>query len=244
MGASIWDRLKAAVGGGDGGDGELGRDDLIARISDGIGALSRYGARGRRVFPEEVRVVIAVGDASLTTIEAFVRDTGFDRDVERRLGNAFPDADGPLPVRGYVVEAGPRSEVSVLEARRAAVALVVAGGDRDGAVTPAPPGRRVIYAGRGEWHGAGQDLRNDLVLTDTIRQVPRRAIRLERRGGALIVHPLDAGDAVCVVSADGRRVRPARMPAGTAELRVGDHLEIDVVDGPSLTVRCVAQEGG
>jgi hypothetical protein len=237
----IWDRLKAAMS-GDAGDGELGRDDLLRQIVDGIGALSRFGARGKRSFPEEVRVTVTVAEGGTQTVEAFLQAPAFERELEARLENAHPDRDGSFPVRGYTVVAGPANRVEVTETRRSSVVLQLEGGDRDGARTPAPAGRKTLYAGRGAWHGPGQDLRNDVVLTESLPWVPRRAFRLERRGTVLVVHPLDGGDMVEVVKADGARTRPARMPHGTAELRVGDHLELRAHESAVLIVRMVKEE--
>ncbi len=240
--AGLWDRVKSWVGGGDAGDGELGRDDLLRQVTEGVGGLSRYGAKGARLFPEEVRVTVTIADGGLLTVQAMLADASFERDLEARMQNAFPDHEGPLPIRGYEVVSGPSSGVVVTEARRSTVLLQIDGGDRTGESTPAPPGRKVLYAGRGLWHGPGEDLRNDIVLTDSLQWVPRRAFRLERRGTVLVVHPLDADDAVEVVRADGTRVRPARMPHGTAELRLGERLELRGRDNTIIAVWLLREE--
>lgn len=228
--AGLWDRLKAVLA-GDAGDGELGRDDLLRQVVDGIGALSRFAARGKRSFPEEVRVTVTVAAGGVQTVEAFLREPAFEVELEAKLANAWPDVEGGFPVRGYAVVAGERDGVSVVETRRTEVQLVIDGGDRHGARVTAPAGRKMLYAGRGPWHGPGQDLRNDVVLTESVAWVPRRSFRLERRGTVLVVHPLDVGDMLEVVHADGRRTRPVRMPSGTAELRVGDHIELRSPEG-------------
>ena len=50
-----------------GGSDELGWDDLVRRVVEGVAALKRYGARGEIVFPGEVTVRITVGEGSVAS---------------------------------------------------------------------------------------------------------------------------------------------------------------------------------
>jgi hypothetical protein len=240
--STILKRIAAWISPGDAGDSELGRDDLLRQIADGVGKLSRFGAKGVRLFPEEVRVQVAVGDGATAVVDQLLRDSSFDLELESRLANQFPDREGSFPLRSYEVQAGSRNQVHVAEAQQSTVVLRFDEGDQSGATIPAPVGRKLLYAGRGPWHGPGEDLRNDIILTHKLQWVPRRALRLERRGSVFIVHPLDIDDAVEVVRPDGGRVRPARMPKGTAELRLGDRLELRGRDEQLIALRLMREE--
>lgn len=223
----VWDRVRASWRGvasaidGVAGDAELGRDDLMRAVVAGIGALSRFGARGRRAFPAEVEVRVAVAEGSAQVVRDFLVDPSFERDLEAKLVNEFPDADDGFPVRRYLVEAG-AGGVTVREVEAAAVQLRVIGGDKDGSVVPLPVGRRLLYVGRGTWHGPTQDLRNDVVLSDVAPWLSRTAARVERRGAVLVLRPVGAGDEVALHRRDGSQVRPSRTPEGLCTWAVGE----------------------
>src|ERR671931_933573 len=146
-------------------EGELGQPDLLRRVTDGIAALARHAGRGLTVLPPEVDVDIRVGRGSVQTIERFVRDPAFDREIEARLLNTLvglrPEA---IPLRRYAVEPGERTRIEVREAAPKRLQLRVQGGDLDGRAAVLPSGRRQYLLGRSEWHGDDQLVANDVVL--------------------------------------------------------------------------------
>src|SRR5688572_33393168 len=96
---------------------ELGQPDLLRRVTEGIVSLARHADRGLPVLPPEVEVRIKVGDGGTQTIERFVQDPAFDREVEARVLNELvrlrPDG---LPVRRYKIgRASCRERVERLE---------------------------------------------------------------------------------------------------------------------------------
>lgn len=228
---SLLHRFKKLL---DGGDQELGREDLLRQVEEGILALRRHGSRGKEVFPPAVRVEIRAAEGSLTTLRNFVEDPAFERELEARLSNRLVAAE-VLPARRYRVEAGPSSEVRVEED---AVALlgraIVVGGDRDGAELVMEAGRREWRIGRGPWHQERADdqrLPNDLVITETIPYVSRAAALFRRSGAALEVESRQQGEFLIVVRKDGSQLRPAMTASGRVPVRPGDRL--DFHDGAS-----------
>lgn len=218
----------------DGGDQELGREDLLRQIEEGILALRRHGARGKEVFPPAVRVEIHAAEGSLATLRAFVEDPLFERELEARLSNRLVAAE-ELPARRYRVESGEHSEVRVEE--EASLLLgraVVVGGDKDGAELTLEAVRREWRLGRGAWHQERADdqrLPNDLVLTDTLSYVSRAAALLRRSGALLEVESRQQGEFLIVVRKDGSQLRPAMAASGRVPVKPGDRL--DFHDGAS-----------
>jgi len=220
---------------------ELGQPDLLRRVTQGIVALARHADRGLPVLPPEVEVRIRVGDGGVQTIERFVQDPAFDREVEARVLNELvrlrPDG---LPVRRYVVEAGERNAVAVKEAPLRRFRLRIQGGDRDGAAVTLPPNRRQYLLGRGDWHGEEMQVANDVVLSESERAVSRRAARLHRSAAGLELESLDQREALVVEKQDGERVRPALTSSGRVALGLGDRIEF--TDGKQGVVTLVVEE--
>jgi hypothetical protein len=220
---------------------ELGQPDLLRRVTQGIVALARHADRGLPVLPPEVEVRIRVGDGGVQTIERFVQDPAFDREIEARVLNELvrlrPDG---LPVRRYVVEAGERNAIEVKEAPLRRFRLRIQGGDRDGAAVTLPPSRRQYLLGRGDWHGEEMQVANDVVLSETERAVSRRAARLHRSAAGLELESLDQREALVVEKQDGERVRPALTSSGRVALAFGDRIEF--TDGKQGVVTLVVEE--
>ena len=220
---------------------ELGQPDLLRRVTQGIVALARHADRGLPVLPPEVEVRIRVGDGGTQTIERFVQDPAFDREIEARVLNELvrlrPDA---LPVRRYVVEAGERNAIEVKEAPLRRFRLRIQGGDRDGAAITLPPSRRQYLLGRGDWHGEEMQVANDVVLSENERAVSRRAARLHRSAAGLELESLDQREALVVEKQDGERVRPALTSSGRVPLAAGDRIEF--TDGKQAVVTIVLEE--
>ena len=220
---------------------ELGQPDLLRRVSAGIVALARHADRGIPVLPPEVEVRIHVGDGGVQTIERFVQDPAFDREVEARVLNELvrlrPDG---LPVRRYVVEVGERNSVEVKEAPLRRFRLRIQGGDRDGAAITLPPNRRQYLLGRGDWHGEEMQVANDVVLSQSERAVSRRAARLHRSAAGLELESLDQREALVVEKQDGDRVRPALTASGRVALASGDRVAF--TDGKQPVVTVVVEE--
>ena len=109
--------LKKIFGGLlEGASGELGQPDLLRKVSEGITRLARHADRGLPILPREVEVHIKVGHGSLQTIEQFVEDPAFDKEVEARLLNELARLRPEnLPLRRYFVEAAERTGVEVRE---------------------------------------------------------------------------------------------------------------------------------
>jgi hypothetical protein len=219
------DRIRRTFAGG---DDELGREDLLRRIEEGILALKRHGARGKEVFPAGVHVRITAAEGSLDTLRAFVADTGFERDLEARLLNRLSDA-GAFPARRYEVAAGERTAVVVEEDTSGVSAVLeVIGGDRDGDRFPVELGRREWRIGRGRWHQERPDdqrLPNDIPLTESAAFVSRAAALLRRSGAFLEVESRQQGEFLVVVRKDGAMLRPAMTASGRIAVGPGDRIE-------------------
>ena len=222
-----------------GGSGELGWDDLVRRVVDGVAAMRRYGARGEVVFPAEVTVRITVGDGSVDVVKGFVDRPELDREVDAALQNRCDVPAEDLPQREYVVSPADRTSVTVVEGAPKGWQFVVEGGDLGGRTLALPPGWTEAAFGRGEWHGGDQHARNDLVICDRTEFVSRRAGRLFRVGNHLEVAALDQGDLLFVRRAGGETVRPARTARGRIAMKPGDAIEI--ADGHGALVRILVQ---
>jgi len=220
---------------------ELGQPDLLRRVTAGIVALARHADRGLPVLPEEVEVRIRVGQGGLQTIERFVQDPTFDREVEARVLNELvrlrPEG---LPVRRYVVEAGERTAVEVKEAPLRRFRLRIQGGDRDGTAITLPAGRRQYLLGRGDWHGEEMQVANDVVVSESERAVSRRAARLHKSAAGLELESLDQREALVVEKQDGERLRPALTASGRVVLAYGDKVEF--TDGRRPVVTIILEE--
>ena len=216
---------------------ELGQPDLLRRVTEGIVALARHADRGLPVLPPEVEVKIRVGDGGVQTIERFVQDPAFDREVEARVLNELVRlrADG-LPVRRYIVETGDKNAVEVKEAPLRRFRLRIQGGDRDGAAVTLPPARRQYLLGRGDWHGDEMQIANDVVLSENERAVSRRAARLHRSAAGLELESLDQREALIVEKQDGDRLRPALTASGRVPLAFGDRVEFTDGKRPVITI--------
>ena len=231
--------VKELIGGAI--QGELGQPDLLRRVTAGIVALARHAERGLPVLPPEVEVRIRVGDGGTQTIERFVQDPAFDREVEARVLNELvrlrPDG---LPVRRYLVEAGDKNSVEVKEAPLRRFRLRIQGGDRDGAAITLPSSRRQYLLGRGDWHGDEMQVANDVVLSESERGVSRRAARLHRSAAGLELESLDQREALIVEKQDGDRVRPALTASGRVPLGFGDRIVF--TDGKNPVITAVLEE--
>jgi hypothetical protein len=220
---------------------ELGQPDLLRRVTSGIVALARHADRGLPVLPPEVEVKVRVGDGGVQTIERFVQDPAFDREVEARVLNELvrlrPDG---LPIRRYVVEAGEKNSVEVKEAPLRRFRLRIQGGDRDGAAVTLAPARREYLLGRGDWHGDEMQVANDVVLTENERAVSRKAARLYRSAAGLELESLDQREALLVEKSDGERVRPALTSSGRVPLAFGDR--VSFTDGKAAVITVVVEE--
>ncbi len=223
---SLFDKIRRSFAGG---EDELGRDDLLRHIEDGILRFKRHGSRGREVFPSGVHVRITAAEGSLATLRAFVRDASFERDLEARLQNRLVAVEA-LPARRYTVQQGDAPGVVVEEDEQAlAGVLIVEGGDHDGHRFPIDLARKDWRIGRGRWHQehpGDQRLPNDVIVTESASFVSRAAAILRRSGAFLEVESRQQGDFLIVVRADGTQLRPAMTASGRAPLRVGDRLEL------------------
>jgi hypothetical protein len=218
----LFDKVRERL---QGGDDELGREDLLRQVEEGILALKRFGKRGKEVFPPGVRVRVTTREAGVVTLRGFVEDPSFEHDLEARLLNrlATPDA---LPARRYAVAAGEENRVVVEED---AIALqgtfVVEGGDHAGDRFPVELTRREWRVGRGRWHQERPDdqrLPNDIVLTESLPFVSRAAALIRRSGAFLEVEARQQGEFLVVVRRDGTQLRPALTAAGRLPFGVGD----------------------
>ncbi len=222
----LFDTIRRTLAGG---DDELGRDDLLRQVEEGILALKRHAARGREVFPAGVRVGIRAAEGSVVTLRAFVADPSFERDLEARLQNRLV-ASETLPARRYKVERGEPTGVTVEEDEQAlAGVLVVEGGDHDGHRFPVDLARKEWRIGRGRWHQERPDdqrLPNDIVVTDSLAWVSRAAAVLRRSGALIEVESRQQGECLLVVRRDGTQLRPALTASGRLPLRVGDRVEL------------------
>ncbi len=222
-----------------GGADELGWDDLIRRIVDEVVRLKRFGARGEVVFPVDVVVRITVGEGSVATVQEFVDRPELDREVGAGLANRCDVALDQLPRREYVVSAADRTSITVVEGAPQVWRFVIEGGDRARAALSLPAGWAEAAFGRGEWHGADQHARNDLIICEQTEYVSRRAGRLYRAGHLLEVASLDQADLLIVKRASGEAVRPSRTARGRAAVRPGDTIEL--TDGRGGTVRILVE---
>ncbi len=222
-----------------GGTDELGWDDLVRRIVDGVAALRRYGARGESVFPMEVTVRITVGEGSVSVVQELVDRPELDREVETALCNRCDVAAEDLPTREYAVSPADRTSVTVVEGTPRAWRFVLDGGDLGGRTLTLPAGWTEAALGRGEWHGGDQHARNDLIVCEHTEFVSRRAGRLYRVGNHVEVASLDQGDQLVVRRATGEALRPARTARGRVVLKAGDAIEL--IDGHGGTVRITLQ---
>jgi hypothetical protein len=222
---SIFEKIRRSLSGG---EDELGREDLLRHVEEGILALKRHGTRGREVFPAGVKVRITAAEGSLATLRAFVADPSFERDLEARLQNRLVTADS-LPARRYKVERGEPAGVQLEEDDLAlAGVLVIEGGDLDGHRFPVDLGRKEWRIGRGRWHQERPDdqrLPNDIVLTETLPFVSRAAALLRRSGSLLEVESRQQGEFLLVLRRDGTQLRPAMTASGRTPLKVGDRVE-------------------
>lgn len=235
-------RIKGALSGG---EEELGREDLLRKVEDGLLALRRHGAGGREVFPPGVRVTVTVAEGSVHTLRTFVEEPTFERELEARLRNRLV-APGPLPARRYVFEAGaaPRVEVQEDDSLLLAV-LVVEGGDADGSRVVVDLGRKEIRLGRGRWHAEAQGdqrLLNDLVVTEEARFVSRAAAVIRRVGSLLELEPRAQGDFLLVIQKDGNQVRPALTASGKVRLQPGDRLDFHDGGAQHIHVRVEGEQ--
>lgn len=219
------DRVRKLL---DGGDTDLGREDLLRQIEEGILALRRHGAAGREVFPPAVRVRVQAAEGSLETLRQWTSDPRFEQELEARLLNRLVEAEG-LPTRQYRVERGETTSVRIEEESRAIIGLaVLEGGDRDGACVTLESGRREWRLGRGAWHqerAEDQRLPNDIVLSDNLMFISRAAAILHRSGATLEVEARQQGEFLVVLHRDGSRRRPSNTARGRVAIRVGDRLE-------------------
>ena len=224
-----------------GGADELGWDDLIRRVVDELARMKRFGARGELVFPMEVVVRITVGEGSVATVQELVDRPELDREVGAALSNRCDVTIARLPHREYQVSAADRTTVSASEGSPRAWRIAVDGGDRAGTRLELPAGWTEAAFGRGEWHGADQHARNDLIVCEHTEFVSRRAGRLYRAGHVVEVASLDQGDQLIVKRSTGETVRPARTARGRAAIRPGDMVEL--TDGRSGVVRLLVERG-
>lgn len=209
----------------DDSDGELGRDDLVRRVVQGVLRLRRYGAAGHDTFPDGVIVRVRAAGGRVETLRAFAADPAVEREIDARLLNELAKP-GELPLRRWDVSAGEGDGVEVIEDPSPVLAvLVVEGGDRDGDRYPVTPGRREWRLGRGRWHH-DQRLPNDVVLTDTLSWVSRAAALLRRGSGLFELEARDQGEYLIVHPFDGTPRRPAMTASGRVAVRVGDRIEL------------------
>lgn len=226
------------------GDRELGWDDLVSEVANGIGTLSRHGRVGAVAFPLTARVEIGVAEGSIGTVNGFVVDPRFDTEVDDRLVNAFPTASAAFPLRHYIVSDQGNPGVRVSEGTEDSLQFAIHGGDRDGHKVPLSTGKSTLHAGRGPWHGAVNGLANDIMLSEHAQWVSRRAFRLSRRGALFIVE-VDAGtDDIEVVSHTGTTLRPARAPAGAVTLRPGSRVVLSGPQAAAIELRFVGGDVG
>lgn len=231
-----WRRLVGALR----RDGELlDRPDLQRAAQDAIVRLSRRGARDGVTLPLGVELRVTVGGGALGPVRAFLDDPGFARELEDGLRNQLPTLSGPLPVLRFVVEAGERDEVTARElALDAASWLLVEDGDRAGQRTPLSPRRAEHFLGRGPGDRA---LPNDVVLTEQLAFVSRRAAVLRRAGMQWELTPLDQGEDLEVETERGP-VRPRNTLSGRVAVRPGDAIRFLGPGGRTLTARLLDEE--
>ncbi len=224
-----------------GGSEELGRDDLLRRVADGISRMRTWGAKGSELFPPAVVVKISVADASVSLIKEMVDDPAFDHEVEARLKNTLVRVTGVrMPVRRYEVREASENRIQVKEDSESAVTrLTIEGGDLDGQTLDMPTRQRVFRMGRGEWHGSDRVVPNDLVITNSDAFVSRAAAIIRRVGAFLELETRDQGEFLLLHRGDGARVRPAMTAKGRVLVRPGD--SIAFTDGASkrITIKVV-----
>jgi len=208
-----------------GGSDEVGWDDLVRRVVEALAGHAQFGARGAIAFPAQVEVHIEVAAAAVAVARDFVAQPDFDRQVAAQLANRCDCAESDLPLRDYHVSEGSKTRVRIAEGAVRPWSVRVEGGDRDGFAAELAV-QDVIRFGRGEWHGAERQARNDLVVAEAAEFVSRRAGRLCRSGNRLEVEALDQADHLVVRRADGATIRPARTASGRVALADGDAIEL------------------
>lgn len=231
---TILETVRKMLGGG---SDELGRDDLLRRVADGICLLKTYGARATELFPPAVKVRVTVANGAVGLIQSMLEDPAFDQEIEARVLNRMVSPRRhALPLRRYSVSAGISNLVQVEEDDSTALArLRIEGGDRDGQVHELPSLIRELRLGRGSWHGAEQRVRNDIILTESLPWVSRAAAILKRSGPYYEVESRDQKQFLAVLRPDGSRVRPEMAASGRVPFRPGDCIEL--VDGQDSTIR-------
>lgn len=215
-----------------GGGDDVGWDDLVARISEAIARRAQFGAKGKVAFAAQMQVTVIAPADHVQLIRRFVDEPELDRRIQAELANRCDCEPSALPMCLYSVAEGNSLEVQVAE--HTAIAswqAEIVGGDRDGATVALPAARRELAFGRGEWHGAPGQIRNDLIVCDRNEFVSRRAGRLVRVGHAFEVEALDQGDFLTVDRQEAGAVRPARSASGRIALRSGDAVELRSGDG-------------
>jgi len=218
-----------------GGGDEIGWDDLVAAVVDELARMVHYGRKGRAVFPVHVDVDIQVPDGSVEVARGFVIQADFDRAVAAALANRCNCDPIDLPTREYQVAAGRKLAIGAREGGAHDWELVVDGGDQDGRRLTLAPGQDEFAMGRGPWHGADQQVRNDLPVCEQTEFVSRRAARVYRRGNCLEIEALDQADCLLVHRAGGEVIRPARTASGRVAVRPGDVIEL--TDGKQQRIR-------
>jgi len=220
-----------------GGEGELGRDDLLRGSATAIKKVARYGERGKLVLPPELVVRIEVGEGSLEIARQFIEGADFDRELGALLANELDCELDELPLRQFEIVPGARTRVTLREGAARVWQLTIEGGDRDGQTLRLPRGRSAITFGRGLFHGPEGSPRNDLVLCEATDFVSRRAGRFLLEGGRLEVESLGQGDRLAVRQSAGASIRPMRTTSGRAAVNDGDRIELD--DGADERLRLI-----
>lgn len=231
--------MRRLIGWLRGGADELGWDDLVRRVVAAVGELGRFGARGRVAFPPQVEIDIAVPAGALEVVRGFTARSDFDREVAAALANRSDCGLADLPGREYRVAEGDRLQIQAREAAPCRWQLRIEGGDRDGRDVAVAAGRSEIAFGRGDWHGAAQAARNELVVCDRTEFVSRRAGRIHCLGSRLEVEALDQGDFLAIRRPDGSTIRPSRTPSGRVAVGDGDAIELSDGQGRERAIRLV-----
>ncbi len=227
---------------------EWGRDDLRKRVVDELCRLAEYGSRGEEVLPPTLMIRFTVANGQPGTVQRFLEDPSFDREVENellnRLTRSTPDT---LPARSYIATAGTRDAMEVIESTAGLPTMIrldweTADGDRILDEYPLPAKQRSFAVGRGRWHGRSDGASNDVDIPEEARFVSRRAARIQRSGSRLRVRSLDQGEYLRVFRKD-RYIRPARAASGAVEVEIGDHIEFNDGKGQRLLLHILSNEG-
>ncbi len=231
-----WDGWKRLVGALRRDGDLLDRPDLKRATLDAILGLVRRGARDDVRLPLSVEVQITVASGAIGVVRGFVSDPAFARELEDELRNRLPTLSGALPLLRFAVHEGERDQVSARElALEAAGWLRVEDGDRAGQLTALGPRRAEHFLGRG---GGDRALPNDVVLTDALPFVSRRAAVLRRSGVQWELEPLDQGEDLEVLTASGP-VRPRNTLSGRLAVQPGEAIRFLGPGAQALTVRLV-----